>query len=49
MDEGEEFLKNGEQPILMVESKGHAVHVFVNEELIGTNQSFLYVHDYGKM
>ncbi|KAL0928744.1 hypothetical protein M5K25_000663 [Dendrobium thyrsiflorum] len=36
VDEGEKFLNNGTQPILMVESKGHAVHVFVNEEIIAS-------------
>ncbi|XP_020572692.1 beta-galactosidase 3 isoform X2 [Phalaenopsis equestris] len=37
VDEGEKFSKNGGQPILLLESKGHAVHVFVNEKLIASS------------
>lgn len=33
VDENEEFLKKGSSPILLIESKGHALHAFVNEEL----------------
>lgn len=31
--ENEEFLGNGSQPMLIVESKGHALHAFVNQKL----------------
>lgn len=31
--ENEEFLKKGSSPVLLIESKGHAVHAFVNQEL----------------
>lgn len=33
VDESEEFLNRGNKTILLVESKGHAVHVFVNHKL----------------
>lgn len=33
VDETEGFLKSGSEPILMVESKGHAVHTFINQKL----------------
>lgn len=33
--ENEEFLGNGSQPMLIVESKGHALHAFVNQKLQG--------------
>ncbi|GMP26545.1 hypothetical protein CsSME_00002943 [Camellia sinensis var. sinensis] len=33
VDENEEFLKKGSQPMLVVESKGHALHAFVNQKL----------------
>lgn len=33
VDEDEIFLMGGRQPILIVESKGHAVHTFVNQKL----------------
>ncbi|ERN18154.1 hypothetical protein AMTR_s00054p00133410 [Amborella trichopoda] len=33
VDDNEDFLKSGSQPILIVESKGHAMHAFVNHEL----------------
>ncbi|XP_010243525.1 PREDICTED: beta-galactosidase 3 isoform X2 [Nelumbo nucifera] len=33
VDENEEFLRNGKQPILLVASKGHALLAFVNQEL----------------
>ncbi|KAG0495396.1 hypothetical protein HPP92_000087 [Vanilla planifolia] len=36
VDVSEKFLSNGSNPVLMVESKGHGVHVFVNEELIAS-------------
>ncbi|KAF5751735.1 beta-galactosidase 10 [Tripterygium wilfordii] len=32
----EEFLKKGSQPVLLIESKGHALHAFVNQELQGS-------------
>ena len=35
VEENEGFLKNGSQPVLIVESKGHALHAFVNQELQG--------------
>nr|KYP61873.1 Beta-galactosidase 3 [Cajanus cajan] len=34
--ENEEFLKNGSKPVLLIESKGHALHAFVNQEYQGT-------------
>ncbi|XP_050232735.1 beta-galactosidase 10 [Mercurialis annua] len=34
--ESEEFLKKESQPILLIESKGHAMHVFVNQKLQGS-------------
>ncbi|KAL2347189.1 hypothetical protein Fmac_001189 [Flemingia macrophylla] len=34
--ENEEFLKNGRKPVLLIESKGHALHAFVNQEYQGT-------------
>ncbi|XP_059656325.1 beta-galactosidase 10 [Cornus florida] len=33
VDENEEFLRKGSQPMLLVESKGHALHAFVNQKL----------------
>ncbi|XVF61084.1 hypothetical protein PTKIN_Ptkin08bG0100900 [Pterospermum kingtungense] len=33
VDEKEEFLKKGGRPVLRIESKGHALHAFVNHEL----------------
>ncbi|PRQ26140.1 putative beta-galactosidase [Rosa chinensis] len=33
VDENEEFLKKGSSPVLLIESKGHALHAFVNDEL----------------
>ncbi|KAF9608991.1 hypothetical protein IFM89_012330 [Coptis chinensis] len=33
VNENEEFLSNGNQPILAVSSKGHALHAFVNQKL----------------
>lgn len=30
VDENEEFLKKGSKPLLLIESKGHALHAFVN-------------------
>ncbi|GAB4835526.1 Beta-galactosidase 10 [Ancistrocladus abbreviatus] len=36
VDEKERFITNGSQPVLLVESKGHALHAFVNQELQGT-------------
>lgn len=35
VEEGEEFLKNGSNPVLKVESQGHALHAFVNHEYQG--------------
>ncbi|GAV60272.1 Glyco_hydro_35 domain-containing protein/Gal_Lectin domain-containing protein [Cephalotus follicularis] len=34
--ENEEFLKKGSKPVLLIESKGHALHAFVNQELQGS-------------
>ncbi|KAK7282252.1 hypothetical protein RIF29_10887 [Crotalaria pallida] len=34
--EDEWFLKNGNKPVLIIESKGHALHAFVNQEFQGT-------------
>ncbi|TKY73791.1 Beta-galactosidase 10 [Spatholobus suberectus] len=34
--ENEEFLKKGSKPVLLIESKGHALHAFVNQEYQGT-------------
>ncbi|KAJ4953530.1 hypothetical protein NE237_030362 [Protea cynaroides] len=36
IDPNEEFLKNGQYPVLTVMSAGHALHVFINSELSGT-------------
>ncbi|XP_021900324.1 beta-galactosidase 10 [Carica papaya] len=36
VSEDEEFLKKGSSPVLLIESKGHALHVFVNQELQGS-------------
>ncbi|XP_019417218.1 PREDICTED: beta-galactosidase 10 isoform X2 [Lupinus angustifolius] len=36
VDENEEFLKKGSKPVLLIESKGHALHAFVNLEYQGT-------------
>ncbi|XP_072964754.1 beta-galactosidase 3 [Typha angustifolia] len=46
VDESEKFLSDGTHPILKVESKGHAVHVFLNQRLqasasgSGSNSTF---------
>lgn len=46
VNENEEFLKKGSRPVLHIESKGHALHAFVNQELLasasgnGTNSPF---------
>ncbi|KAK8653480.1 hypothetical protein V6N13_127476 [Hibiscus sabdariffa] len=34
--ENEEFLKKASRPVLLIESKGHALHAFVNQELQGS-------------
>ncbi|KAK8995912.1 hypothetical protein V6N11_076166 [Hibiscus sabdariffa] len=34
--ENEEILKKGSRPVLLIESKGHALHAFVNQELQGS-------------
>ncbi|CAN1802615.1 Beta-galactosidase 10 [Linum perenne] len=34
--EDEAFLKQGKSPVLMIDSKGHALHVFINGELQGS-------------
>lgn len=34
--ENEEFLKEGRHPVLLIESMGHALHAFVNQELQGS-------------
>ncbi|KAK3211417.1 hypothetical protein Dsin_016123 [Dipteronia sinensis] len=36
VSEDEEFLKKGSQPVLLIESKGHALHAFVNHQLQGS-------------
>lgn len=36
VNENEEFLKNDSRPVLLIESKGHALHAFVNQELQGS-------------
>ncbi|XP_071722520.1 beta-galactosidase 10 [Rutidosis leptorrhynchoides] len=36
VSDDEEFLKKGTKPVLLIESKGHALHVFVNKELQGS-------------
>ncbi|KAK2445097.1 beta-galactosidase [Trifolium repens] len=36
VDENEELLKKGSKPVLLIESKGHALHAFVNQKYIGT-------------
>lgn len=33
VNENEKFLKTGSQPVLLVESKGHALHAFINKKL----------------
>ncbi|KAL6223244.1 hypothetical protein ACLB2K_006632 [Fragaria x ananassa] len=33
IDENEDFLKKGSSPVLQIESKGHALHAFVNDKL----------------
>ncbi|XP_061360009.1 beta-galactosidase 10 [Gastrolobium bilobum] len=46
--ENEEFLKKGSKPVLLIESKGHALHAFVNQEYQGiasgngTNSTFTF-------
>ena len=39
VDENEEFLRKGSQPLLIIESKGHALHAFVNQKLQGYHLS----------
>ncbi|KAI9114456.1 hypothetical protein K1719_014684 [Acacia pycnantha] len=34
--ENERFLKNGSKPVLLIASKGHALHAFVNQEYQGS-------------
>eukprot|EP01018_Ginkgo_biloba_P019618 Gb_41532 [translate_table: standard] len=36
VDEKEPLFNNGIPPVLIVESKGHAMHVFINHELVGS-------------
>ncbi|KHN31190.1 Beta-galactosidase 10 [Glycine soja] len=36
VSENEEFLKKGSKPVLLIESTGHALHAFVNQEYQGT-------------
>ncbi|OMO52031.1 hypothetical protein CCACVL1_29402 [Corchorus capsularis] len=36
VSENEEFLKKGSGPVLLIESKGHALHAFVNQKLQGS-------------
>jgi hypothetical protein len=40
--ENEEFLKEGRHPVLLIESMGHALHAFVNQEL----QGYYLVHSF---
>lgn len=35
VSENEEFLKKGSKPVLLIESTGHALHAFVNQEYQG--------------
>lgn len=35
VNENEDFLKKGSHPVLLIESKGHALHAFVNQKLEG--------------
>lgn len=35
VSENEEFLKKGNKPVLLIESTGHALHAFVNQEYEG--------------
>jgi hypothetical protein len=37
IDENEELLKKGSKPALLIESKGHALHAFVNQKYIGNS------------
>lgn len=34
VNEDEEFLRTGSQPALLIESKGHTLHAFINQELV---------------
>lgn len=34
VSEDEEFLRTGSQPVLLIESKGHTLHAFINQELV---------------
>ncbi|KAE8689201.1 Beta-galactosidase 3 [Hibiscus syriacus] len=36
ISENEEFLKKASRPVLLIESKGHALHAFVNQKLQGS-------------
>ncbi|GMI94881.1 beta-galactosidase 12 [Hibiscus trionum] len=36
IDSSESFLKNGQDPLLTIWSAGHALHVFINGQLLGT-------------
>nr|AAQ21369.1 beta-galactosidase [Sandersonia aurantiaca] len=36
IDQNEQFLKNGQYPVLTAQSAGHSLHVFINGQLIGT-------------
>ncbi|KAF8388821.1 hypothetical protein HHK36_025501 [Tetracentron sinense] len=46
IDPNEQFLKNGQYPVLTVLSAGHALHVFINDQLSGTAYGSL---DYPKL
>lgn len=35
VDETDESFRNGKSPMIFVESKGHAMHVFINQKLAG--------------
>ena len=46
VDESEEFLSGRSDPILVVESKGHAVHAFVNQKLQGDPSLQILMHEF---
>lgn len=43
IDDNEECIKNGSSAMLLVESKGHALHAFVNQKLQGLLPDFYLV------
>ncbi|KAH9727352.1 Beta-galactosidase 3 [Citrus sinensis] len=40
VNEDEEFLRTGSQPALLIESKGHTLHAFINQELVQGNTTY---------